>query len=268
MNFLKKIKHYIYLRAYKYIKSYEGYSYNFTKNGEELILKRLKKFNLKTVFDVGANLGDWTNKAIQQLGTPKIHVFEISNSALRELSKKFNSSNNVIINKFGLSNNEMTVQYKDYGNNSIVNTLVLDSDFHDEGNFPKIKNTQVTTGDNYCNKNLIDEIDFLKIDVEGVEHLVLEGFKEKLKLGKIKIIQFEYGYINGNTKFLIRDFYKLLTRYGYIIGPLKSKGVIFMEFNYALNNFTSGPNFIAVHKRQKLIIDSIRGKKIYGYPNI
>ena len=178
----------------------------------------------------------------------------------------FSNSSNIILNKIGLSDKEGSVRYKDYGTNSIVNTLVLESNFHDEGNPPEIKNTIVTTGDKYCNKNLIDEIDILKIDVEGAEDQVLKGFHQKLEKGKIKIIQFEYGYINGNSKFLIGDFYKLFTKYDYVIGPLKPNGVIFMEFNYALNNFTSGPNYIAVHKSQKEIIKAISGNLIEGYP--
>lgn len=39
-----------------------------------------------------------------------------------------------------------------------------------------------------------------------------------------------------------------------------------MEFDYALNNFTSGPNYIAVHNSQREIIEAIRGKSIDGYP--
>ena len=268
MNFLNKIKYYIYKKAQKYINSYEGYSYDFHKNGEELILKRLKKFNFKIVFDVGANLGNWTKKATKELKTPTVHAFDISSSSFNELKSLFSNSKNIIINNIGLSNKEDNVQYKDYGQSSIVNTLILESDFHDEGNLPELKNTKVTTGDKYCQTHSIEEIDLLKIDVEGAEDLVLKGFHNKLNEGKIKIIQFEYGYINGNSKFLIGDFYKLFSKYNYIVGPLKPKGVIFMEFNYALNNFTSGPNYIAVHKSQKEIIETISGSRIQGYPNL
>jgi len=268
MNFLNNIKHYLYKKSQRYIKSYEGYSYDFHKNGEELILKKLKKFNFKTVFDVGANIGEWTKKASKELKTPTIHIFEISSSSFIELLALFSNSKNIILNKIGLSNKEDDVQYKDYGTSSEVNTLILDSDFHDEKNSPKIKDTKVTTGDRYCQKNSIVNIDLLKIDVEGAEDLVLKGFHQKLNEGKIKIIQFEYGYINGNSKFLIGDFYKLLSKYDYIIGPLKPNGVIFMEFNYALNNFTSGPNFIAVHKDQGEIIKAISGNIIESYPYI
>lgn len=266
MNFLNKIKYYLYKKAHKYINSYEGYSYDFHKNGEEFLLKKLKKFNIKVVFDVGANLGDWTKKAVGELKNPTVYTFEISSSAFSQLTILFSNSSNIILNKIGLSDKEGSVKYKDYGTNSIVNTLVLESNFHDEGNPPEIKNTIVTTGDKYCNKNLIDEIDILKIDVEGAEDQVLKGFHQKLEEGKIKIIQFEYGYINGNSKFLIGDFYKLFTKYDYVIGPLKPNGVIFMEFNYALNNFKSGPNYIAVHKSQREIIKAISGNSIEGYP--
>ena len=49
---------------------------------------------------------------------------------------------------------------------------------------------QVETGDDYCKRNNIKEIDILKIDVEA-EHLVLRGFSEMLENGLIKLIQFE-----------------------------------------------------------------------------
>ena len=43
-------------------------------------------------------------------------------------------------------------------------------------------------------------IDLLKLDLEGAEYDALLGFEESIKKGIIKIIQFEYGYINITTK--------------------------------------------------------------------
>jgi hypothetical protein len=40
-----------------------------------------------------------------------------------------------------------------------------------------------------------------------------------------------------------------------------------MDFSYPLNDFNSGPNYVAVHKSQTKIIDAIRGKSIPGFPS-
>ena len=40
-------------------------------------------------------------------------------------------------------------------------------------------------------KHRINDVDILKIDVEGVDHLVLKGFGQRLGSEKIRVIQFE-----------------------------------------------------------------------------
>jgi hypothetical protein len=63
----------------------------------------------------------------------------------------------------------------------------------------------------------------------------------------------------------MKDFYKFFNDRNYIVGPLKPTGVLFMNFSYRLNDFNSGPNFVAVHNSQKDIINAIQGKAIKGY---
>jgi hypothetical protein len=53
---------------------------------------------------------------------------------------------------------------------------------------------------------------------------------------------------------LMRDFYKLFNEYGYAIGRLTKKGVSFEPWNYKMNDFKSGPNYIAVKKDDAEII--------------
>ena len=40
-----------------------------------------------------------------------------------------------------------------------------------------------------------------------------------------------------------------------------------MDFDYGMNNFNSGPNFVAVLKDQKQIIEKIKGQPKAGYPS-
>ena len=67
-------------------------------------------------------------------------------------------------------------------------------------------------------------VDFLKIDTEGYELNVLQGFEDTLE--NVKIIQFEYGgtFLDNNTKLID------------VINYLGSKG--FYKFSYLTNNGT------------------------------
>ncbi len=165
-----------------------------------------------------------------------------------------------MLNNIGLSDQTGEFEYKDYGSNSTVNTVLLNADYHDHKIKPAIKTAKIETGEKYCKDKKIDHIDFLKIDVEGAEDSVLRGFTSLIAAQKIRIIQFEYGYTNGDAKFLMRDFYKFFSDHGYSIGKLRNGRVDFIPWSYPLNDFTSGPNFIALHNEDKALINLLKAK--------
>jgi hypothetical protein len=59
------------------------------------------------------------------------------------------------------------------------------------------------------------------------------------------VIQFEYGYANALSRFLLRDYYTLFDAYGYRIGKIYPKRIEFKEYDVEDENFW-GPNYIAV----------------------
>ena len=96
----------------------------------------------------------------------------------------------------------------------------------------------------------------MKIDVEGYEDKVLKGFEGMLKAGRIKIIQFEYGCINIDTHFLLKDFYDYLGRFDMKIGKIYPTYVDFREYRYSDENFF-GPNYLAVHSSCTKVLDTL-----------
>lgn len=229
------------------IDSLRGYSYDFNKNGERELLEKLSGEGFREVFDVGCNVGEWSLTAVKYFAQARIHCFELSASTFRTLSANLKGPN-FVLNNMGMGDRDAQVQYKDYGEDSKVNTLLVDATYHDRKLESLIKTATIRAGDSYCAEKGIEQIDFLKIDVEGADHLVLDGFAAMLRRQAIRVVQFEYGYTHGDAKFLMRDFYKLFEQHGYIVGRVQKGGIAFDEWTYKHNDFRSGPNYVAIRK--------------------
>lgn len=84
---------------------------------------------------------------------------------------------------------------------------------------------------------------------------------EAVAQGRISVLQFEYGYANGDAGHLMKDFYVLLEKSGYLIGKIWTAGVIFSPFNYPMSKFKSGPNNLAVRHTDTALIESLRSRE-------
>jgi FkbM family methyltransferase len=243
----------LYRVASKLIRGCENCSYDSRLNGEEVLLRKLRESGLRTFFDVGANRGDWSLMVRHFFPGSSIHCFEIApamyevlESALKPLQPP------ATLNRFGLSDHNGAVTVNFCAENDGLSTM-LDPSI--EGHFVEVKAT-VETGDSYVKRNAISQIDFLKLDVEGAESFVLNGFFDTLKSQAIRIIQFEYGKASIISGFLLKDFYQLLEPLGYAIGKLYPDGVDFMQYSTDLENFI-GPNFVAVPASAKELIEHL-----------
>lgn len=208
---------------------------------------------MKTVFDVGAHYGDWAHIASSYFPKAKISCFEIIPETFAKLKTKIGEDSNITLNSIGLSDQVSKVSIH-YDPERTAQSTIFEPSV--AGNFRKLE-VDVTRGDLYCKSHGIHNIDFLKIDVEGAEHLVLLGFSELLEQKNIRVIQFEYGNCNKETHFLLLDFYKNLEGYGYKIGKIFPYGVEFKKYELADEDFI-GPNYVAVLESESRLIDRLR----------
>jgi len=231
----------------KYVKIYENNNNDLLTNGESFLLGMLRNQDRLVVFDVGANVGKWTLLAQQYLPTSMIFSFEPVPSTFEKLFENCKGKKNITCNLLGLSNINGRVEIIEDINNSLYSSSIYNRHHH------SIKKNECTMrmGDSYCTDNMIERINVLKIDVEGAEPKVLEGFHGMLSKGKIDMIQFEYSSINIQTGFLLKDFYKLLEEYGYRIGKLYPNYIDFRNYDYSMEDFI-GLNYVAVHRYNKL----------------
>ncbi|HVV36764.1 MAG TPA: FkbM family methyltransferase [Acidimicrobiales bacterium] len=226
------------------LRGYEGAPVvlrDIAHNGEARVLQQLRG-ELGVVFDVGANVGEWTAQALA-CGASAVHAFEISPATAAGLTKRYENDARVRVNSFGLSSAPGTITIHHYPDHPALTTI---TDYPHDAQSTAIE-AAVSTGDAYMAEAGVDRIDFLKLDVEGAEPQVIEGFAKAFGSGSIGAVQFEYGRVSILTKYLLRDFFEQMTAYGFSVGRIAPNAVEFMAYDMALETFADS-NWVAVHR--------------------
>jgi len=177
----------------------------FTKEPETLewIDNFEKKENL-IFWDIGANIGLYSIYNALKNSNSKTIAFEPSTSNLRILSRNIsinNFENNIKILPIPLTNKKnsfLIMNEPNFIEGSALNSFGEKYNFEGKNFKSKMKYQIFGTTINYLLENKILEIpDYIKIDVDGIEHLILEGGDRYLKNIKIKSLSIE---INENFK--------------------------------------------------------------------
>ena len=102
--------------------------------------------------------------------------------------------------------------------------------------------------DNYW-KDKSKILDYIKIDVEGHELDVIQGLGDLIK--NVRLIQFEFGGCNIDTRTYFQDFWYHFSEKDFLIFRITPRGPFLIK-NYSENNeFFSTTNYIALNKKLK-----------------
>ncbi|GAB2978571.1 FkbM family methyltransferase [Mucilaginibacter puniceus] len=235
---------------------YENRNHNPLSNGEVTLLKKIARFNPELIIDGGANIGNYANLVNTYCPMAKVYSFEPVAETYHKLEAHLTGNpKNILINK-GLYNENCTKVINIFPCDEHASLYDINSTLQTATGTIEI---DLVKGDDFLAQNDIKNVFLLKLDLEGAEYDALLGFENALKNGVIKLIQFEYGYINITTKRLLIDYYQLLESYGYVVGKLFPKTVEFRKYQYKHEDFI-GPNFIAVHKNEAELIKALSSK--------
>lgn len=229
--------------------------HNFEKNGERNFLEfALDNFDGEnfTFFDVGANVGEYTEEVIaasNQRGVlTEAHLFEPTKSCFEKLLKLFKNTRGVKLNNFGLSNQtKNAVIFYDRANSGFASLYKRDG-IGAGIKLNKKESISLKTSSEYILRNRIKHITLLKLDVEGHEISVLEGFKNKLNSSFIDLIQFEYGGCNLDSRTYLKDFFELLEERGFILAKIMPKSLVVRDYELYMENFVYS-NYVAISKK-------------------
>lgn len=182
------------------------YRYNTFFSKEPETLNWIDGFEQNSIFfDIGANVGLYSIYAAETKKA-KVYAFEPSffnleflarNIYYNKLVEQVNIMPIALNNSTGINNFHLTS--KDWG--GALSTF--DQSFDDSGNKMKVDFEYKTTGfdlDNLIKLMKIEKVDYIKIDVDGLEHIILAGALNTLKGIKELLIEINDNFYEQSEK--------------------------------------------------------------------
>ncbi len=252
--FVRKIFHN--LNKLLYLCSLRGlgilnYESNYLSGEGNFLLTYLKGKTNLIIFDVGANIGNYSCEVFKINPSATIYAFEPHPKTFQKLIENVQHSN-FFPNNFAVGHVAGTLSLYDYEDNDGSSHASLFKDVIET--IHKARSVEhkvsVITLDAFIKNKSIDMIDLLKIDTEGNELNVIKGILENLSSGRVKAIHFEFNEMNVSSRTYFRDFWNMLPHYDFYrmlpdgLVQIKSYSPVFCEiFAYQ--------NIVAVLKDEK-----------------
>jgi FkbM family methyltransferase len=182
-------------------------------------------------FDAGAAYGDWSAYVLAGRHDAQIHLFDPFPEMQERQRNRFENDTRVIRNPVGLSNKNETINFfpETYSIHS------RESDGKPGTNGIRVETIRL---DDYIASRGIQNVYFLKMDIEGYEPFALEGASESIGKGVFMYIQFEYGGCNIDSRTYLKDFYDRFRGTRYRIGKLHPRHIEYLpQYNRLIDNF-------------------------------
>jgi FkbM family methyltransferase len=171
----------------------------------KIIGDRIGRIDKPVVFDVGANIGSWSSEVLRINSHAQIHAFEPQAALASHIATTFPQ---IKVTNAALGDSAGELELYDYANHSGSQHASLIKGVIDKihGGTPRVTRVPLLTIDDYCLTHRIEQIHFLKVDVEGFELTVLRGAQQMIAGGRVDAVQFEFNEMNVLGRTLVNDF--------------------------------------------------------------
>jgi FkbM family methyltransferase len=208
------------------------------RSGEKWVLSHVvapacKSLKAPIVFDVGANVGDYSLCVRRHLPAAQIYAFEPSRTTHEQLVQRISAEGadkTIAAYNLGFSDSDKMIDLYSYSIDGCETSILSSIELRRATQHARIEPSfaekiTVETIDGFCKTRGISTIDFLKIDVEGHELSVLRGASQMLASSSISMIQFEFGPGNIYSRTYFYDFWSLLSE-EYNIHRIIPRGIV------------------------------------------
>jgi FkbM family methyltransferase len=200
-----------------------------------------------TILDIGANTGEWTRLLLRRLPDARVFLFEPAAGCHEHLRPLLGARVTLVPNAVGMEEGSAKLWSSSATDGAA--SLHPRHDTYFEGKSFRSFEVRVTTIDTFLRESEIGTVDFMKIDIEGHELAALQGAKQAFNDGRIRALAFEFGSANINSRTYFRDFWDLLTHYGFHLSRVTPGGYSLPIRSYSedLEYFRGVTNYVAIN---------------------
>jgi FkbM family methyltransferase len=205
----------------------------------------IKQLKLKevTLFDIGANIGQFGIEFKSKFPESKIYSFEPSKRAFKELELTAEKYQNWYSYNFGFGSEENQLKLFASSSGSASASLIRHGDVYGRDLGLDFELVKIKKLDDFLRENPDKFPNITKIDIEGFELECLKGGSGWIE--KIQIIQFEFGEINVDSRTFFRDYWNFFGNLGFkLFRVTRGAPILIQEYNESLETFAV-TNYIA-----------------------
>ncbi|MEM9018706.1 MAG: FkbM family methyltransferase [Verrucomicrobiota bacterium] len=193
---------------------------DFTVSGEQffidVVLTQTLPRGSGIVFDCGAHKGEFARLLVDLPGLKTLYAFEPIPASREILRDAMSNFENVQIVDLAISDCPGTLEFRVSSSNPCSKHASIYEEaqliYNKGGEFVSVPAEAISL-DEFSSEHGIDQISFLKLDLEGHEKHALEGANKLLSKDSIDVIQIEFTHLNVATKVFLKDLWDLVPRY-------------------------------------------------------
>lgn len=163
-----------------------------------------------TVFDIGSNLGFFSYHAICE-GAKTVYSFEPGVSQYESIKENFGSLDSLHLENLAVSDFEGEINFYVHPSLSVLSSTSLDDMNQSPDGYTLTRCKSVNLYE-YCLRNNIEKIDYLKMDCEGAEYKIIESLPEEFLKNSISKICMEY---HDNSDMKVQKIIDKLSKCGF-----------------------------------------------------
>lgn len=179
-----------------------------------------------TVLDVGGNLGQWSIQFLQVARSSGVdpdalalHTFEPVPATRAKLTANIAAAGfeaAATIHPVAMSDTVGETHINILGSETSGRNSIVDDPLQQETPLDRLT-IRTNTLHDFCTEAGIDRVDFIKIDAEGHDFLVLKGAESLLQQARIGAIQFEYTRRWIDSRTFLKDVFALVASSRYSV---------------------------------------------------